>query len=614
MICVDPALEETLVERRHVEPGSTQVELGRGGRLSWAAMRGLEAAARRPPERGRAAQGNAVDVPDGEPGAWRLHLLGETAELVGPSTRWQPPKTAALLLCFLTVEGATPRERLAGLLWPERPEVRARANLRQALLRLRRQAPVADGAVVALGASLWADVRDLPDDSLADLAPAALLGTLDASATPELAAWLETARQRVAARQEAVLTGRAERARALGDLGAALDAAYRWTRLRPWSERACRTVMELELARDEPTAALHAFGRLRKALADEVLAGPSDPTLALAREAARTAAGSLQHTPMPPAEPGRPWARSAEAGGWIEEGATLLRSTAAALTEPTELGNVLVELAWLEHRLGRNDEAQDCADRALRLFYESDPSAPGVAEAHFALGSLAWARGDLDDARTAWMHALERQPDGDPRAALRLRLNLALVEDGLGHQASANDHYLEGLNLARATADVVAEANILNNVASHLVDTGRCDAGITLLRRALALARRARQRVLEGYVLDSVAQASLACAPRRHGPRSAAGADAVNEPSGPPWPSAEAAAASAFNIGTETGDLRLQIEALLTLARAKSLDGAAKEAAQCARAAMERAAGAGWQPLEAAARRLLARVTTGPGA
>jgi len=57
-----------------------------------------------------------------------------------------------MLLTYLAAEGPTSRERLAGLSWPERPQARARANLRRALLRLRRTLPLADGDPVSLAA------------------------------------------------------------------------------------------------------------------------------------------------------------------------------------------------------------------------------------------------------------------------------------------------------------------------------------------------------------------------------------------------------------------------------------------------------------------------------
>ena len=55
-----------------------------------------------------------------------------------PATRFRSQREMALL-AYLAVEAdhAHPRERLAGLLWPDKPDTVARQNLRQTLTNLR---------------------------------------------------------------------------------------------------------------------------------------------------------------------------------------------------------------------------------------------------------------------------------------------------------------------------------------------------------------------------------------------------------------------------------------------------------------------------------------------
>ncbi|WP_309571489.1 hypothetical protein [Deinococcus sp.] len=66
--------------------------------------------------------------------------------LPDPVIRSRPDRRTSALLAYLSIEGPTPRSRLAGLLWPEVPEGTARANLRQTLRRLRQS-----GAAVGSG-------------------------------------------------------------------------------------------------------------------------------------------------------------------------------------------------------------------------------------------------------------------------------------------------------------------------------------------------------------------------------------------------------------------------------------------------------------------------------
>ena len=58
-----------------------------------------------------------------------LHASGRTLALATPD---------ALLLAWLALEGPTPRERLATLLWPDSNAEAARNALRQRLFRLRK--------------------------------------------------------------------------------------------------------------------------------------------------------------------------------------------------------------------------------------------------------------------------------------------------------------------------------------------------------------------------------------------------------------------------------------------------------------------------------------------
>src|SRR5512136_1682333 len=69
-----------------------------------------------------------------------LHLLGPFQALLDgqPIAGFESNKVRALL-AYLAVEADRPhsRDELIGLLWPEQPDVTARANLRQALANLR---------------------------------------------------------------------------------------------------------------------------------------------------------------------------------------------------------------------------------------------------------------------------------------------------------------------------------------------------------------------------------------------------------------------------------------------------------------------------------------------
>ena len=88
--------------------------------------------------------------------ALRLELSGSWPRAVrGQAEAAALQPLDALLLAWLIVEGPTPRERLAQLLWPGSELQAARNALRQRLFRLRRQCgtPMVTGAGVIISAS-----------------------------------------------------------------------------------------------------------------------------------------------------------------------------------------------------------------------------------------------------------------------------------------------------------------------------------------------------------------------------------------------------------------------------------------------------------------------------
>ena len=90
-----------------------------------------------------ASQESHIDRPQGDKGraALSLSLLGTYGVTLhgAPAAGIESDRVRALL-AYLAVESDRPHRRqvLAALLWPDRPESRARGNLRQALYNLRR--------------------------------------------------------------------------------------------------------------------------------------------------------------------------------------------------------------------------------------------------------------------------------------------------------------------------------------------------------------------------------------------------------------------------------------------------------------------------------------------
>lgn len=238
-------------------------------------------------------------------GVWRLQAIG-TPKLLSPQGDAARAEQRTLaLLTYLSLEGPTPRARLAGLLWPDSPGATARNNLVHLLRRVERtHAPglITPGDQLAPGPALSSDLRDLDDTPpdrlpLGDLLGGALLDDL-----PDLEEWLLAAREALTVRRCARLTAAAAAAEQSGDL----DRAARLTRdlitLDPVAEEPYRHLMRrLHAAGDRP-AALRAYQQCQVALARELGAAPLPDTQALARAIERddpTAAPTARRPGLP---------------------------------------------------------------------------------------------------------------------------------------------------------------------------------------------------------------------------------------------------------------------------------------------------------------------------
>ncbi len=267
----------------------------------------------------------------------------------------------ALLLAWLAIEGPTPRERLATLLWPESPADAARNALRQRLFRLRRicDCELVVGHAHQLGLS--ADVAHDLDG--ADT----LLGTLVLDAEGELQQWLQRERLHRRERQRQQLLARIATLEAAGDTGAALPLATLLLQLDPTREDAHQHLMRLHYLGGDRSAALLAFDHCEQVLKHELGTRPSPDTLALlatieaaGRDAAVVAADSAGATPAAPRR----------------------RTLPAALMRPPRLVGRTHQLAWLRRgvaaggRLLLSGEAGLGKSRLLHALVEGMAAAP----------------------------------------------------------------------------------------------------------------------------------------------------------------------------------------------------------------------------------------------
>jgi DNA-binding SARP family transcriptional activator/tetratricopeptide (TPR) repeat protein len=228
--------------------------------------------------------------PDPSPLAVHLRLSARSEVHRAGVQRPLAPLDAALL-AWLALEGATPRNRLAALLWPDKAPEAARNSLRQRLFQLRRQLDfelVEGGATVSLAAGVSHDLDDA--DSL--------LQGVEIELGGEFPQWLALQRGRRQMRLRRSLADLAEMAEAASDWGDAVAHARELLALEPLSEDAHRRLMRLHYLAGDRAAALLAFDRCEQVLKHEVGTRPSAETLALLRTITATVPASSVAAPL----------------------------------------------------------------------------------------------------------------------------------------------------------------------------------------------------------------------------------------------------------------------------------------------------------------------------
>lgn len=195
---------------------------------------------------------------------WQLRVLGG-ATLDGPGrAAWFLERKLAACLAYLTLEGGTPRSRLAGLLWPESPEATARNNPSQMLRKLR----LTTGAELITGTDALSLHPELEVDAVQARGAVTqgrlpellrlegdLLDHLGDDDCPDLGDWWTAERERLLEWRAQARRHEAARLEGAGDYEAALAHAQGLLDLDPVSEDAWRRLMRPHCLRGDRAAA-----------------------------------------------------------------------------------------------------------------------------------------------------------------------------------------------------------------------------------------------------------------------------------------------------------------------------------------------------------------------
>jgi DNA-binding SARP family transcriptional activator len=236
-----------------------------------------------------------------------LTLLGPfQATVEGKAITGFESNKVRALLAYLAVEAdlPQPREKLAGLLWPDWPEKSARNNLRYALANLRQvigdretEAPllcisrqsvqVNPDSALEVDANQFATLVELPDHAPKNLETAIKLyhgrfleGFSIPDSTP-FEEWALLKREYYDRLMLSALHRLAAAHEARGEFTQALALAWRQVELEPWHEEAQQQLMRLLALSGQRSAALAQYEACRRTLTKELGVEPSHETTSL---------------------------------------------------------------------------------------------------------------------------------------------------------------------------------------------------------------------------------------------------------------------------------------------------------------------------------------------
>ncbi len=312
------------------------------------------------------------------------------------------------LVAYLVLHArqAVPRQRVAGIIWPDSTDAQALTNLRRELHHLREAWPELDSLIDTAPRTLaWCGETAAVDVSAFE--SAAIQGlqgnraALEESAhlyagdlLPDCAAeWIEPDRQRLQDRARTVLTRLVdllERDRAFGD---AIERAQQLLRLDPLDEPAWCALMRCHARRGERATALHLYQQCAALVKKELGVQPSAATRATYREILDLDADASSASPAPPATTYALVGRDAE---WR----TLVRAWHAA-----EAGRSQLLLVRGEAGIGKTRLVEELVDwcRAKNINVATTRCYPGEGRLAYApiaawlqSGALSATLGTLD--------------------------------------------------------------------------------------------------------------------------------------------------------------------------------------------------------------------------
>ncbi|RME42181.1 MAG: hypothetical protein D6796_14785 [Caldilineae bacterium] len=227
-----------------------------------------------------------------------LQILREGTLLTGFESR----KARAMLIYLALEPRPHPRAALAGLLWSDFPEPRARGNLRRVLCNLRHLlAPhlIITPQTIAFDtqSNYWFDVEEfmrLPPPQAVSLYQGDFMAGFSVSDAPLFEEWMLGWQERLRLEMLNMLHKLVSQHRSRGEYEIAIAYAHRLLVLDPWREEIHRDLMGMLALTGQRSAALAQYEKCRQLLEQELGLTPLEETTALYRRLVNGEIGNIR--------------------------------------------------------------------------------------------------------------------------------------------------------------------------------------------------------------------------------------------------------------------------------------------------------------------------------
>ncbi|HKX30170.1 MAG TPA: CHAT domain-containing tetratricopeptide repeat protein [Blastocatellia bacterium] len=167
-----------------------------------------------------------------------------------------------------------------------------------------------------------------------------------------------------------------------------------------------------------------------------------------------------------------------------------------ALDDPQMIGESLLSLGLVNHRIGEYTKARGFYERALPGFPATPEGESSRATVFNNLADTYLRLGETRRALEMYLKSLELKREAGRSRAITLD-NIGSVYAQLGEYQLALDHHLQALDGFRALARRRDEAGALNNLAWLWEDLGDPERSVEYMRQALSVARELGDKSME---------------------------------------------------------------------------------------------------------------------